>query len=127
MRDAALVSTPDSSETTETPVEADSEKAGRIRRAEQRVRQAAQAAREFKIVRNELRQQIAALKQERKLMLVELAGALGTMSTQEAVDQIEVLDEAAAVEVLRRTSRTRRSEILERLSPKRSRRLRRKL
>ena len=120
-------SSPDTLVTMHTPGEGNSEKAGRIRRAEQQVRQAAQAAQEFKIVRNELRQQIAALKQERKLMLAELAGALGTMSTREAVDQIEALDEAAAVEVLRRTSQTRRKEILERLSPKRSKRLRRKL
>ena len=120
-------SSPDTLVTMHTPGEGNSEKAGRIRRAEQQVRQAAQAAQEFKIVRSELRQQIAALKQERKLMLAELAGALGTMSTGEAVDQIEALDEAAAVEVLRRTSQTRRKEILERLSPKRSKRLRRKL
>ena len=124
---ASPVSALDSSETTDIPAEVESEKTRRIRRAEQQVRQAAEAAQEFKIVRNELRQQIAALKQERKLMLAELAGALGAMSTQEAVDQIEALDEAAAVEVLRRTSQTRRNEILERLSSKRSRRLRRKL
>ena len=120
-------SSPDSLGTTDTPVEGNLGKAGRIRRAEQQVRQAAQAAQEFKIVRNELKQQIVALKQERKLMLAELAGALGTMPTGEAVDQIEALDEAAAVEVLRRTSTARRKEILERLSPKRARRLRRKL
>ena len=118
----------DAEKATEIPVENDAtQNAGRIRRAEDRVRQAAQAAREFKIVRNELRQQIAALKQERKLMLAELAGALATMPTGEAVEQIEALDEAAAVEALRRTSHKRRNEIRARLSPKRSRRLRRKL
>lgn len=122
-------STPHSLEkATVLPVANDSaEKAGRIQRAEDQVRQAAQAAREFKIVRNELRQQIAALKQERKLMLAELAAAVATMPTEEAVEQIEALDEAAALEVLRKTSRKRRNEILEGLNPKRSRRLRRRL
>ena len=117
----------DSPSTKDIPAEGQAEKAGRILRAEQQVRQATQAAQEFKIVRKELRQQIAALKQERQLMLAELAVALTTISTTEAVNQVEALDDAAAVEVLRRTSQARRKEILERLDPKRARGLRRKL
>ena len=104
------------------PVEGDG-----LKMAEQKVRQATQAAYEFKIVRNELQQQIASLKQERRLMLVELSNTMANMSAAEAANQIEALDDKAAVEVLRQTSAEQRAKILEQFSSKRAARLRRKI
>jgi flagellar motility protein MotE (MotC chaperone) len=125
--DAATTVAKDSIEAPGSAVDREREAPDRITKAEQQVRQAARAASEFKIVRKELRLQIASLKQERQLMLAELARALAAMSVDEAADQVEALDDAGAVEVLRQTPRKRRTEILEKLAPARARTLRRKL